>query len=76
MRGLQTYLLEKGFERRGVDRTLFIYRSKSKLLVAQIYIDDIVFGATSSDFAFNFAEEMKKEFKMSMVGGLNFSLEL
>ena len=76
MRGLQTYLLEKGFERRGVDRTLFIHRSKSKQLVAQIYIDDIVFGATSNDFAFNFAEEMKKEFKMSMVGGLNFSLEL
>ena len=63
MRGLQTYLLEKGFERGGVDRTLFIHRSKSKLLVAQIYIDDIVFGATSSDFALNFAEEMKKEFK-------------
>ena len=54
MRGLQTYLLKKGFERGGVDRTLFIYRSKTKLLVAQNYIDDIVFGATSSDFAFNF----------------------
>ena len=64
------------FERRGVDGTLFIHRFKSKLFVAQIYIDDIVFGATSSDFAFNFAKEMKKEFKMSMVGGLNFSLEL
>ena len=73
---LTTQLLEKGFERWGVDRTLFIHWSKYKLLITQIYVDNIVFGATSSDFTLNFTEEMKKEFKMSMVGGLNFSLEL
>ena len=55
-----------------IELLLFISLS----LMAQIYIDDIVFGSTSSDFAFNFTEEMKKKFKMSMVGGLNFSLEL
>ena len=46
---LTTYLLEKKFERRGVDRTLFINRSNDELLVAQIYVDDIIFGATSRD---------------------------
>ena len=40
---LTTYLLKKGFEREGVDRTLFIHRSKSKLLATRIYVDDIVF---------------------------------
>ena len=39
---LTTYLLQKGFKRGGVDKTLFIQKEKSKLLVAQIYVDDIV----------------------------------
>ena len=38
-----SYLLEKDFEKMGVDRTLFIHTSKSELLVASIYVDDIVF---------------------------------
>ena len=71
-----TYLLEKKFERRGVDRTLFIQWSKDELLVAQIYVDDIVLGATSIDFALSFAEEMKIEFEMSMIVELTFFLGL
>ena len=63
---LTTYLLEKKFKRRGVDRTLFIYRSKDELLVAQIYVNYIVFGA----------KEMKTKFKMSMVSELTFFLGL
>ena len=73
---LTTYLLQKGFKRWGVDRTLFIQKEKSKLLVAQIYVDDIVFGASTSDLALNFAKNMKSEFEMSMVGELNFFLGL
>ena len=71
---LTTYLLEKKFERGGVDRTLSINRSKDELLVAQIYVEDIVFGATFSDLALNIYEEMKTEFKMSMVGEVTFFL--
>ena len=73
---LITYLLEKNVERQGVNRTLFINRSKDELLVAQIYVDDIVFGATSSDLAINFVEEMKIEFEVSMVDELIFFLRL
>ena len=73
---LITYLLEKKFEKWGVDRTLFINRSNDELLVAQIYVYDIVFGVTSSDFALSFTKEMKTEFKMSMVGELTFFLGL
>ena len=40
-----------------IELLLFISLS----LMAQIYIDDIVFGASSSDFALNFAEKMKKK---------------
>ena len=44
--------------------------------MAQIYIDDIVFKATSSDLGLSFTEEMKTEFQMNMVGELIFFLEL
>ena len=50
-----------------VDRTLFIHKTKTKLLVAQIYVDDIIFGVTSSDFALSLTKEIKKEFEMSIV---------
>ena len=66
--------MEKKFERGGVDRTLFINRCNDELLVAQIYLDDIVFEATSSDLALSLAKEMKTKFEMSMVGELTFFL--
>lgn len=40
--------------------------------MTQIYVDDIVFGVTSSDLTLSFVKEMKKEFEMSIVGELNF----
>ena len=44
--------------------------------MAQVYVDDMVFGATIDDQAIEFSEEMKKEFEMSMVGELKFFLGL
>ncbi|KAL6334010.1 hypothetical protein AAG906_000061 [Vitis piasezkii] len=66
----------KGFQdpRGGVDQTLFIRRNDEVFLVAQIYIDDIVFGFASSECALDFANEMKSEFEMSMVGELTYFL--
>ena len=66
--------MEKKFEKARVDRTLFINRSKDELLVAQIYVDGLVFEATSSDLALSLAKEMKTKFEMSMVGELTFFL--
>ncbi|RVW20081.1 Retrovirus-related Pol polyprotein from transposon RE1, partial [Vitis vinifera] len=71
---LTSYLLKKGFMRGGADRTLFIRRNDEVFLVAQIYVDDIVFGSTSSECALDFAKEMKSEFEMSMVGELTYFL--
>ena len=44
--------------------------------MAQVYVDNIVFGATIDDRAIEFSKEMKKEFEMSMVGELTFFLGL
>ena len=70
------YLLKKNFEKVEVDKTMFINRSKYDMLMTQIYVDDIVFEATSSDLVLSFVEEMKNEFEMSMVGELTIFLRL
>ena len=74
MRGSQLIFWRKNFDNGEVDKTLFMHRSNDELLVVEIYEDDIVFGATFSDLALNIYEEMKTEFKMSMVGEVTFFL--
>ena len=73
---LTTYLLDCGFKRGHVNQTLFVKRDEKSLLVAQVYVDDIVFGSSIDSLAHEFSEEMKKEFEMSMVGELNYFLSL
>jgi hypothetical protein len=41
-----------------------------------VYVDDIVFGGSSHSLVVRFAEDMRKEFKMSMMGELQFFLGL
>ncbi|GJU13997.1 putative ribonuclease H-like domain-containing protein [Tanacetum coccineum] len=43
---LSTYLLDNGFQRGKIDKTLFIKRDKSDILLVQVYVDDIIFGST------------------------------
>jgi len=73
---LTTYLLEKGFTRGQANRTLFIKNQGNHKLIAQIYVDDIIFGATLDSQAHEFAEEMKQEFEMSMIGELTYFLRM
>ena len=55
---------------------MFVKNDEAYFLVAQVYVDDIVFGATIDDQVIEFSEEMKKEFEMSMVEELTFFLGL
>ena len=71
---LTKYLIEKGYTRGGVDRTLFVKTEGQQLLVAQIYVDDIVFGGKSKQMVEQFVQQMQSEFEMSMVGELSFFL--
>ena len=73
---LTTYLIEHGFKRGFADTTLFIQKDKNYFVVAQIYVNDIVFGATNDSLAQSFADEMKKMFEMRMVGELTYFLGL
>ena len=73
---LTAYLTEHGFKRGSADTTLFIRKDKNSFVIAQIYVDDIVFGATNDSLAHFFADEMKAMFEMSMVGQLTYFLGL
>nr|GEW03164.1 hypothetical protein [Tanacetum cinerariifolium] len=56
---LATYLLENGFQRGIIDQTLFIKKKKRDILLVQIYVDDIIFGATNKNLCKSFEEQMK-----------------
>nr|GEU36772.1 putative ribonuclease H-like domain-containing protein [Tanacetum cinerariifolium] len=46
---LSTYLMDNGFHRGQIDKTLFIKRHKDDILLVQVYIDDIIFGSTKKE---------------------------
>nr|GEV81716.1 putative ribonuclease H-like domain-containing protein [Tanacetum cinerariifolium] len=73
---LANYLLENGFQRGKIDQTLSIKRQKGDILLVQIYVDDIIFGATNKDLCKSFKNLIKDKFKMSSMGELTFFLGL
>ncbi|GJV99639.1 putative ribonuclease H-like domain-containing protein [Tanacetum coccineum] len=73
---LSTYLLDNGFQRGQIDKTLFIKRVKSDILLVQVYVDDIIFGSTKKELCTEFEKLMHKKFQMSSMGELTFFLGL
>ncbi|GJW56684.1 putative ribonuclease H-like domain-containing protein [Tanacetum coccineum] len=73
---LSTYLLDNGFQRGKIDKTLFIKRDKSYILLVQVYVDDIIFRSTRKKMCTEFEKMMHKKFQMSSMGELIFFLGL
>ncbi|GJX33058.1 putative ribonuclease H-like domain-containing protein [Tanacetum coccineum] len=73
---LSTYLLENGFRRGTIDKTLFIKKIKNDILLVQVYVDDIIFGSTKESLSTEFEQLMHKRFQMSSMGELTFFLGL
>nr|GEV44522.1 putative ribonuclease H-like domain-containing protein [Tanacetum cinerariifolium] len=73
---LTNYLLENGFHRGQIDQTFFIKNQKGDILLVQIYVDDIIFGATNKDLCKSFEKLMKDKFQISSMGELIFFLGL
>ena len=73
---LTEFLVKAGFQRGGVDKTLFIAENGRDILIIQVYVDDIIFGGTSKGMVDEFVKTMTKEFEMSMVGELSYFLGL
>ncbi|GJV34700.1 putative ribonuclease H-like domain-containing protein [Tanacetum coccineum] len=73
---LSTYLLENGFRRGTIDKTLFIKKDKGDILLVQVYVYDIIFGSTKKSLCTEFESLMHKKFQMSSMGELTFFLGL
>ncbi|GJT40080.1 retrovirus-related pol polyprotein from transposon TNT 1-94, partial [Tanacetum coccineum] len=73
---LSSFLIEHGFTKGIIDPTLFTRHHGEDILLVQVYVDDIIFGSTNPDFSKRFANLMKNNFEMSMMGELKFFLGL
>ena len=73
---LTQYLVSHGFTRGKADQTLFTKREDGELIVAQVYIDAIIFGSTKDELAHSFSKLMQAEFEMSIIGELTHFLGL
>ncbi|GKD81888.1 putative ribonuclease H-like domain-containing protein, partial [Tanacetum coccineum] len=69
---LSTYLLENGFQRGHIDKTLFIKRDQGDILIVQVYVADIIFGSIKKKLCTEFEKMMHKKFQMSSIGELTF----
>ncbi|GJW42431.1 retrovirus-related pol polyprotein from transposon TNT 1-94, partial [Tanacetum coccineum] len=74
--GIVPFTQKHGFTKDIIDPTLFTRRHGGDILLVQVYVDDIIFGSTNLDFSKRFANLMKNNFEMSMMGELKFFLGL
>ncbi|GJZ12781.1 putative ribonuclease H-like domain-containing protein [Tanacetum coccineum] len=72
----KVYKMENGFRRGTIDKTLFIKKKKSDIMLVQVYIDDIIFGSTKKSMCTESEDYMHKRFRMSSMGELTFFLGL
>ncbi|KAK6160388.1 hypothetical protein DH2020_003769 [Rehmannia glutinosa] len=73
---LSRFLIDNGFTKGKVDRTLFRIQDGESILLVQIYVDDIIFGSTNKELCDKFSNLMQGKFEMSMMGELTFFLGL
>ncbi|KAK2362195.1 putative mitochondrial protein [Trifolium repens] len=71
---LTKFLLQQGYRKGETDKTLFVRQEKGKLMIAQIYVDDIVFGGMTDALVKQFVHQIQSEFEMSLVGELTYFL--
>ncbi|GJR00737.1 putative ribonuclease H-like domain-containing protein [Tanacetum coccineum] len=73
---LYTYLLENGYRRGTIDKTLFIKKDRGDIMLVQVYVDDIIFGSIKKSLCVEFEQMMHTRFHMSYIGELTFFLGL
>nr|GEX45767.1 copia protein [Tanacetum cinerariifolium] len=73
---LSSFLISQDFSKGSVDPTLFIRRNVNDLLLVQIYVDDIIFAASTPELCDLFAKIMSLKFKTLMMGKILFFLRL
>ena len=72
---LDRYLSQLGFQKWSADSNLYYRMNDEGMLIVEVFVDDIIFGG-NDEMCNTFADEMKFEFEMSMIGGIEFFLGL
>nr|GEV23264.1 hypothetical protein [Tanacetum cinerariifolium] len=73
---LSTLLVQSGYRRGLIDKTLFIKKDKKDIMLVQVYVDDIIFGSTKKSWCDEFKALMKSRIQMSTMGELTLFLGL
>ena len=73
---LSEFLLENGFTRGVIDKTMFYKMHKNDMILVQVCVDDIIFGSTNNQLCSRFVKLMQSKYEMSMMGELNYFLGL
>ncbi|GKE09586.1 putative ribonuclease H-like domain-containing protein, partial [Tanacetum coccineum] len=73
---LSSFLLENGFRRGNIDKTLFIKKNKSDIMLTLLTLHDIIFGSTMKSMCIEFEDCTYKRFQMSSMDELTFFLGL
>jgi hypothetical protein len=73
---LDNYLRQQGFKKGNTDSNIYIKEENDRLIIVEIYVDDIIFRSDDDRLSKQFVESMKKEIEMSMLGEMNFFLGL
>jgi len=73
---LSNFLLSKGYAIGAVDKTFFIRKHTSDVILVQVYVDDIIFRSNNNSMYEEFVVAMQGEFEMSMIGELTYFLGL
>ncbi|GJW02320.1 retrovirus-related pol polyprotein from transposon TNT 1-94 [Tanacetum coccineum] len=71
---LLKFIIQPKFVRGTIDNTLFTYKTKSDVIIVQLYVDDIIFGSTSFKLSKQFGKLMTKKYEMSMMGEITYFL--
>ena len=73
---LSGFLIENGFIRSVIYKTLFKNKHKNDMLLVQVYVKNIIFGSTNDKLCKRFAKLMQSKFERSLMGKLKYFLGL
>ncbi|GKA38960.1 retrovirus-related pol polyprotein from transposon TNT 1-94 [Tanacetum coccineum] len=73
---LSSFLISQYFSKGLVDPTMFIHKEGKELLLVQVYVNNIIFAASTPELCDLFAKIMFSKFKISMMGKNSFFLGL
>ncbi|GJY20318.1 putative ribonuclease H-like domain-containing protein [Tanacetum coccineum] len=68
--GFESNEFPNHFARGKIDNNLFVYKTQTDVILVQLYVDDIIFGSTSTKLCKQFAKLMTQRYEMSMMGVL------